>query len=72
MLLHRFRESLFQPQSPVPAIAGTSTAFVACPLFPPIGSVYHTQTEFLYRLAYEQAQALLSPPRASRVQFSLN
>jgi hypothetical protein len=71
MLIHRFRESLFQPQFP-PAIAGSSTAFVACPLFPPIGSVYHAQTEFLYRLAYEQAQAQLSPPRASRVQFSLN
>jgi len=72
MLLHRLRKSMFQPDPPVPAVAGMASAFVACPCFRPASSVNHALTEFLYRLAYEQAKAQLSPPRASRVHFSLN
>ncbi len=76
MLVHRFRE-LFETSEPAPAVsaaAGTA-AFVPCPSPVMLGmsAVQQAQAEYLYRLAFEQAQAQLALARPSRwPAFSLN
>lgn len=76
MLVHRFRE-LFETPEPTPVAPATarSSAFVLCPcpvLFG-MSPIQQAQTEYLYRLAFEQAQAQLAISRPSRwPAFSLN
>jgi hypothetical protein len=74
MLVHRFRE-LFEASEPIPAMtaAGHSAAFVACPVHFAMSPVQQAQTEYLYRLAFEQAQAQVAQARRSRWSaYSLN
>jgi hypothetical protein len=76
MLVHRFRE-LFD--TPVPATAAAalspSAAFVLCPapVVFAMTAAHQAQVEYLYRLAFELAQAQVGRPRRSRwPAFSLN
>jgi len=76
MLVHRFRE-LFSTLEPTPlaAAAGSFAAFVPCPSPAMLGmsAVQQLQAEYLYRLAFEQAQAQVAAARPSRwPAFSLN
>jgi hypothetical protein len=74
MLAHRFQEYWSsEGATPTPAYAGVaiSSAFVpfACPL--PAGQQAHA--EYLYRVAFEQAQAEIARERRARwTTFSLN
>jgi hypothetical protein len=74
MLLHRFRELLQQPADPHPATTGSLAPFVACPsaVATTMSPAQQALTAYLYRLAFEQAQAQVAAPRAARLQFSLN
>jgi hypothetical protein len=76
MSVHRFRE-LFETTEPVlePRGAGSFAAFVPCPSPVALGmSAFQVaQTEYLYRLAFEQAQAqLIQAPSSRWPAFSLN
>jgi hypothetical protein len=74
MLVHRFRELLEAPK-PCPAemLAGSGAAFAPCPLMLTIWPGQQAQVEYLYRLAYEQAQAQVAAARRQRWQgYSLN
>ena len=76
MLVHRFRELFTTPESiPAATDAGSFAAFVPCP-FPAIlgmSAMQQAQTEYLYRLALEHAQAQVAAARSSRwPAFSLN
>jgi len=74
MLVHRFRE-LFDASEPAPAAiaAGPSVAFVPCPVAFAMSAIQLAQTAYLYRLAFEQAQAQLAQAQVSRwPAFSLN
>jgi hypothetical protein len=75
MLVHRFRE-LFNASEPMPAAitAGHSAAaFVPCPVAFAMTPMQQAQADFLYRLAFEQAQAQVAQTRVSRwPAFSLN
>lgn len=67
MLVHRFRElfNAFKP-TPVALSAGHSAAFVPCPVAFAMTPMQQAQAEYLYRLAFEQAQAQLAQTRVSR------
>jgi len=76
MLVHRFRE-LWNASEPVPApvAVGHSAAFVPCPCPVMFGmsAVQQAQVEYLYRLAFEQAQVQVAQARPTRwPAFSLN
>ena len=76
MSVHRFREHWNSPE-PVPtAVAvGHSAAFVPCPCPVVLGmsTAQQALAEYLYRLAFEQAQAQVARARVSRwPAFSLN
>ena len=75
MLVHRFRE-LFDASEPAPAgFSGAGpAAFVPCPCPILVGMSAHqlAQVEYLYRLAFEQAQAQLAQAEARWPTFSLN
>jgi hypothetical protein len=69
MLVHRFRELLSAPEpiaATVPAVA--SAAFVPCPCPMTLGmsATQFAQAAFLYRLAFEQAQAQIAPIGSNR------
>lgn len=75
MLVHRFRELLDSTPSVPTALSGHSAAFMPCPCPAALGmsAVQQAQAEYLYRLAYEQAQAQLADARSSAwPTFSLN
>lgn len=77
MLVHRFRELLIASEpAPPGASLHCSTAFVACPSPVLIGMspLQQVQTDYLYRLALEQAQAQVAEfARPSRwPAFSVN
>ena len=67
MLVHRFRE-LYNASEPTPvAVAmGHSAAFVPCPVAFAMTPMQQAQTEYLYRLAFEQAQAQFAQTRVCR------
>ncbi|HEX3152171.1 MAG TPA: hypothetical protein VHR66_29125 [Gemmataceae bacterium] len=69
MLAHRFRELLETPEHAFSVASAPSAAFVPCPMNFAMSAMQHAQAEFLYRLAYEQAQAQLA---ARWPAFSLN
>jgi hypothetical protein len=76
MSVHRFRE-LWNTPEPAPAAvaAGSLAAFVPCPCPTMLGmsAIQQAQTEYLYRLAFEQAQAQVARSGPSRwPAFSLN
>jgi hypothetical protein len=74
MLVHRFRE-LFNSSEPTPVAVAMchSAAFVPCPVAFAMTPMQQAQTEFLYRLAFEQAQAQVAQTRMSRwPAFSVN
>jgi len=74
MSVHRFRELWNKPE-PIAAVAavGHAAAFVPCPMAFGLPVVHQAQVEYLYRLAFEQAQAQLAEARPSRwPAFSLN
>jgi len=76
MLVHRFRE-LFSTSEPTPALAavGSFAAFVPCPCPAMLGmsAVQQAQAEYLYRLAFEQAQAQVAAAQLPRwPAFSVN
>lgn len=66
MLVHRFRE-LLSTTEPV-ATGVPALAFVPCPSPMAIGmsAMQLAQAAFLYRLAFEQAQAQFAPVRSNR------
>jgi hypothetical protein len=76
MLVHRFRELLSDSEPfamSVPAVA--TAAFVPCPCPMALGMSpwQFAQAAYLYRLAFEQAQAQLAPIGTNRwPAFSLN
>jgi hypothetical protein len=75
MSVHRFRELFDAPETTPAAFAavGSNAAFVPCPVMSSMSPMQQSQTEFLYRLAFEQAQAQVAPPRSARwPAFSLN
>ena len=76
MSVHRFRELWDNPE-PVAAapITGQAAAFVPCPCPVAFGMpvAHQAHVEYLYRLAFEQAQAQVGLARPSRwPAFSLN
>ena len=76
MLVHRFRE-LFDNSEPSLAVVAVSpsAAFVLCPapVMFAMSAAHQAQVEFLYRLAFEQAQAQVGRARRSQwPAFSLN
>jgi len=76
MLANRFREfwPSTEPDTPSPAASGpVMSAFVVCPFVTCMTPVQFAQMAYLYRVAYEQAQAQLARPSAPRIPaFSLN
>jgi len=77
MSVHRFRELWNTPESTPAAVAvGSMAAFVPCPCPMMFGmsAGHQAQVEYLYRLAFEQAQAQVAATlRPSRwPAFSLN
>jgi len=76
MSVHRLRELWNSPEPVLAApTAGHSAAFVACPCPVVLGmtAMQQAQTEYLYRLAFEQAQAQMARSRPSRwPAYSLN
>ena len=74
MLVHRFRE-LWNAPEPVATAVATSAAFVPCPAPMMLGmcAAQIAQAEYLYRLAFEQAQAQVAAAQPVRwPAFSLN
>ena len=76
MLGNRFREYWGQSEDLLPApavtLAAPGAAFVLCPVFPSMNPVQHTQVEYLYRLAYEQARAQVARRQSRWAEFSRN
>jgi hypothetical protein len=74
MLAHRFRELLEASESiPTAMITANSTAFVPCPIAYAISPIQQAQVEYLYRLAFDHAQAQVAAARRRRWQgYSLN
>jgi hypothetical protein len=76
MLVHRFRDLWNTPEPTPAAVAvGSGAAFVPCPcpVMHGMSTVQQAQVEYLYRLAFEQAQAQVAMARPSRwPAFSLN
>ena len=78
MLGNRFREFWGQSEDLLPgpavAVAAPSAAFVQCPcpVFQAMSPVQQSQVEYLYRLAYEQAQAQVARRRTRWAEFSRN
>jgi hypothetical protein len=72
MFENRFRDHWNQHESFAPiAISADAAAFVACPVF--AWPLQQGQTEFLYRLAFQQAQAQLAERSPKRIPaFSRN
>jgi len=69
-LVHRLRE-LLEGSEQIPA--GLTAAFVLCPVAFAMSAVQQAQAEFLYRIAFEQAQFQVAQTRRSRWSaFSLN
>lgn len=66
---HRFRH-LLGLESPLPApafaAAGSSAAFVPCPMLQAMSPAHQSHVEYLYRLAFEQAQAQVAQSRRVR------
>ena len=76
MSVHRFRE-LWNTAEPVPTAVPVEfvAAFVPCPCPTVLGmsAIQQAQTEYLYRLAFEQAQAQVAMARPNRwPAFSMN
>jgi hypothetical protein len=70
MLADRFREYW---KSAIPTPAPAFSAFVVCPLVQCMTPMQYAQMEYVYRLAYEQAQAQVAKPMSARLPaFSLN
>jgi len=76
MLVHRFRELWNNSEAVATApVAGHAAAFVPypCPVAFGMPVAHQAQVEYLYRLAFEQAQAQVALARPSRwPAFSLN
>jgi hypothetical protein len=77
MSVHRFRELWNTPEpTPAASVVGSMAAFVPCPSPVTFGmsAVHLAQVEYLYRIAFEQAQAQVAArARPSRwPAFSLN
>ena len=76
MSVHRFRELWNTPEPVTTAVVvGSPAAFVPCPspMLLGMSAVQQAQVEYLYRLAFEQAQAQVALARSSRwPAFSLN
>ena len=75
MLAHRLRELWpFEPATYTPAVCvPVPSAFVVWPLVPYATPGQFAQMEYLYRVAYEQAQAQTATPSTSRISaFSIN
>jgi hypothetical protein len=76
MLANRFRE--FWPSTKPAAYSPTicapaPSAFVVCPLLSCVTPTQFAQMQYLYRVAYEQAQAQIATPLTPRIPaFSLN
>jgi hypothetical protein len=74
MLAHRFREfEDFDADQPVLARlpVGSLSAFMLCPL--PMPATCQAHAEYLYRIAFERAQAEVARERRARwTAFSLN
>ena len=76
MLVHRFRELRnSSDRVPAPAAMVCPASFVVCPspvLFG-MSALQQAQTEYLYRIAFEQAQAQVAEARRGRwPAFSVN
>lgn len=74
MLMHRFRELLKGP-APIPAAmsARPIASFVPCPMAFAMSPVHQAQVEYLYRLAFEQAQVQVARAGHQRwLGYSLN
>jgi hypothetical protein len=78
MLSHRFQDywGLSELETPSRAMAfGTLAAFapLPCPMIHSMAGVQQSQTEQLYRLAFEQAQLQVALSRRARcLDFSMN
>lgn len=74
MSVHRFRELWNSPEPEPTAIAlGAFAAFIPCPVMYGMSMVQQAQVEYLYRLAYEQAQVQAVRAQPSRwPAFSVN
>jgi hypothetical protein len=74
MLAHRFRDSwASETARPISAVAGLAApgAFMLCPC--QLSAVQQNHAEYVYRVAFEQAQAEIARERRARwTAFSLN